>query len=497
MLLLLVYLTLVLRHTMHCLVFTFILQLKGPALLAVHGIRQCAACWSFLPHALFAELLDHGATGEGGGAAALAARGARRWLLRNAADATYVCADEDAPASACMSLISCLPALEHVELSLPGLPAGDTLNRLLEALALLPRLAVLRLRMMTEDDGDAFLPAVPAFAKLRSLRVLHLAMDAVEPCILEDVASALVSLTGLQDLRIEWFEPAIVPAALGQLEGLVYLDFTGLRACNLEAGCFDLPNLESLEFEHCEFEDADVLPSHTALQSLTRIEFSLGCEGHPFFAELLALPRLQHLGLATFEPCEGGARSPLARLPAGTGPLLHVDCSGHGLAHFPLILTQLVALECLEASRNEFPELPASITALSRLTRLSLGRLNSREDPLQLCEKRPLDVCALGDLSAFPALRSLLFNSCEVQMCESMLGAAQHPSITSLCFSCAHPAPESESVVLQLGQALRRLRPRSVLQVDPWQSSYSKELRDAQGQAPMQKFMAAMQAYGL
>ena len=351
--------------------------------------------------------------------------------------------------------------------------------------------------MNTARDGDASFPDAPAFAKLRSLRALHLAMAAVEPRVLAGVAGALAPLTGLVDLRIELYNYTVVPAALGQLKGLKHLDFTGLLACTLEAGCFDLPNLVSLRFEHCEFQDAEVLPSHTALQSLVRIDFSSECQGHPFFVELVALPRLEHMGLATSEPNEGPARSPLARLPVNTESLSHVNCSGHGLAHFSLVLTQLVALECLEASENEFAELPAGITALSRLTRLSLGRMSSWDDPLQLREKRPLDVRVLRDLSAFPALHTLLFSSCEVSMCESLLGAAQHPSIAALCFSCSHPTPECAPVVLQLGQALERLRRRSVLQVDAWQSSNWKELRDAQGQAPIQKFMAALEACGL
>ena len=55
--------------------------------------------------------------------------------------------------------------------------------------------------------------------------------------------------------------------------------------------------------------------------------------------------------------------------------LLHLDISGHMGTRFPLALTQLVALEHLSARGNEFAELPAGITALSRLTELMLGRV--------------------------------------------------------------------------------------------------------------------------
>ena len=82
--------------------------------------------------------------------------------------------------------------------------------------------------------------------------------------------------------------------------------------------------------------------------------------------------------------------------------LRHLDCCGQGLTVFPPALMQLVALECLVAERNEFMELPAAITALSRLTELILGRIMAKEDPLQVHGKRPLDVRALGDLSGVP-----------------------------------------------------------------------------------------------
>ena len=429
----------------------------------------------------------------------LAAHTARRWLLRNAADVTSIRSEEDAPALACMSLVSCLPALEQVDLSLPGFPAGDNMNCLLEALAWCPRLRFLSMWMMTEGFGDASFPAAPAFAKLRSLRVLHLYLTGADHHVLADLADALASLTGLEDLRIEMSNSAALHEELGQLKGLKHLEFWNLSSCTLEAGCFDLPNLVSLIFEQCTFEDADALPSHTALQSLTHIDFSTTCQGHPFFSELLELPRLRYMGLATCEPYKGAARLEVARLSANTETLLHVDCSGHGFSRFPLALTQLVALECLQASGNEFVELPAGITALSRLTRLSLGRNISWRDPLQLCRKLPLDVRALGDLSGFPVLRELLFDSCEVLMCGAMLGAARHPSLARLYFSRSHPAPECTPVVLHLGQALKRLRRRSVLELKIWESCNitEKALRNALGRAPVQKFMAAMEACGL
>lgn len=79
---------------------------------------------------------------------------------------------------------------------------------------------------------------------------------------------------------------------------------------------------------------------------------------------------------------------------ARRAPLLHLHFSMLGLARFPLALTQLVALQSLHATENHCAELPAGITALSRLTELRLGRFMDHDDPLQLQRKRPLWTCA-------------------------------------------------------------------------------------------------------
>ena len=256
-----------------------------------------------------------------------------------------------------------------------------------------------------------------------------------------------------------------------------------------------------------EDTENEVLLSLNALHSLTHIEFSV-CQGPPFVAGLVQLPRLKRMVFQTRQPCDSDTKygdcSELSRLPADMDPLdsalLHLEYSGHRLAEFPLGLTQLVALECLRASENGFEELPAAITALSRLTELSLGRITAWKDPLQLHEKRPLDVRALGDLSGFPALCELSFDTCEVRFCESVLGAVRHASLASLCFSVAHPAPECVPVVLQLSQALRRLRLRSVLRFENkegWSAFDGALRRDVQGHAPFQKFKAAYEACAL
>ena len=339
---------------------------------------------------------------------------------------------------------------------------------------------------------------------------------------LADVVYALVPLTGLAELKVylpdtvshraiiedleELEERAVVPAALGRLKALRSLQLHGSEECVLKPGCLNLPNLLSLELLGWDFKNAEVLRGASALQSLTRIEFS-GGDGPRFFdRQLVALPRLQHVIYQTLAPCHGGACSWLSELPADMGALRstlqHIDCRGHALTHFPLALTQLAALECLRATDNDFAELPAAVTALSRLTELRLGRRMTSMDPFQLHERRRLDVRALGDLSGFPALCTLSFDSCEVVLCKSMQGASRHARLTSLSFRLAHPAPECGPAVLQLSQALRQLGRGSVLKLasdayglpNYWLQS---GLESAQGRAPFQAFRAALEASGL
>ena len=338
---------------------------------------------------------------------------------------------------------------------------ADDLGSLLEALAWCPRLQNLDLSMSDEthwEDEDLYLPfPAPALANLSSLTSLAWHFHEQDPYTLADVVGALVSMTGLAALRFSCTKPAVVPAALGHLKGLQVLSLWSMPRCVLEAGCLDLPNLQSLDFFLSTFWDAEVFPSVSALQRLSCVKFTHG-KGlvtiDPHFVQLSGLQCLV-LSHSSYTSPPG----PL-RLPADMGALrlglLHLDLQGRKLTRFPRALTQLVALEHLNVRENEFVELPAGITALSRLTELMLGRHIDFEDPLQLLEKRPLDVRALGDLSGFPALCKLTFDLCEVMLCRSVLGAARHVSLASLCFRAAHPAPECAPAVLQLSHELWR-----------------------------------------
>ena len=323
---------------------------------------------------------------DGQSAPTVKARAARRWLARNAAGIKRIRCRTYYAASSCASLVFCLPALEDANLLFCQALRPNELSCLLEALAWSPRLRALDLRMMWHEEWMLDEPAAApfaasgcasAFAQLRSLTKLALSFDIPELYTLADVVGALVPLTGLAELTLGFLTDVVVPATLGQLRGLRTLELHGLRSCAVEAGCFDLPNLACLVFRSCGLEGMELLPGVTALQSLTRIEF-VGTGARFFDAQLAQLPRLQRMVYSESEPCPHGACGWLSGLrpPMGSlsSTLLHLDLSGHALAHFPLALTQLVALENLVADRNRFAKLPAGITALSRLTWLTLGR---------------------------------------------------------------------------------------------------------------------------
>ena len=359
---------------------------------------------------------------------------------------------------------------------------------------------------MTDEATWAFAD-MPALANMRSLTKLDLRFGIGDPVPynLAGVVSNLVHLTGLAELTLHLpakvpRQAVTVPAAIGRLKALRLIELSRIACCILEAGCLDLPNLLSIKFVHCDFPPAAVLPGATALQRLTRLEFLCCSQTPPFFDPQCVQLLLQHLIYAPGMWARDCARVRLAMLPADLGrlssTLVLLDCNGCGFTQFPLALTQLVALESLCATRNEFAQLPTAITALSRLTELTLGRMMNDADPLQLNVQQPLDARALGDLSGFPALCELEFESCEVAVCTSVRGAVQHAGLTSLTFCLAQPAPECTLAVLQLSQALKRAGRGDVLRLEIGELHDIVEWHNehfAHVPAPFHKFQGALE----
>ena len=157
-----------------------------------------------------------------------------------------------------------------------------------------------------------------------------------------------------------------------------------------------------------------------------------------------------------------------------------------------------MTLSHLNTKDTDFAELPAGFTALSRLTVLVLGRAERSDDPLQLHEKRPLSVVALGDLSGFPSLCKLAFSYCEVELCMSLLdGAVRHRSLVSIFFDCAHPAPKCTPMVMQLSQVLRRSSVLKLASLGGKGSYIDRIAKSAPALPPFYKFKAALELCAL
>ena len=127
--------------------------------------------------------------GRAGGLRSRLAQSGAGWA-RNAEGIKLVCSYSSMEVQGCISLVSCLPALENVRLRLVGPLIRDDLGCLLDALAWCPRLGTLNLATLHEHQQGGHVgpedlywpfPGAPAFAKLRSLTKLVLSFDGRDP----------------------------------------------------------------------------------------------------------------------------------------------------------------------------------------------------------------------------------------------------------------------------------------------------------------------------
>ena len=438
-----------------------------------------------------------------GGADSWFSKGARRWLTRHAAAAKVLTAKVNGLSQTTLDcfdfLLLLLPGLEAVIVTFYDGALADesdddntvgvwseSLDHTLYALAQCIRLQALQLHYPVHDEG--ILPSFPiaslacAFAKLTTLVRLDVSLSEYEDptSVGPGMLGVVASLTGLTELRLHVYhepgtpqERSFVPASLSALRQLRRLELGHLHGLRLEAGCLDLPDLASLTFDHCRFADTPVqLPGMYILSRLTSLAF-LSCDGLRSLCDygLKWLPRLQSLvcvsGKWDRHGVAGGVGS---NLPAGMGTLrptlLRLDLSGVNLRSFPLAVTQLTALQCLQASENSFAVVPDEITALGRLETLELGRRGKPVDNLlRGAPVNDIDASALGDLSPFPLLCTLSFARCKVMLSGTFVAAAGHGRLANLLFGNAHPAPECMPEVLQLWRDLQRQGRGGVLQL--------------------------------
>ncbi len=109
---------------------------------------------------------------------------------------------------------------------------------------------------------------------------------------------------------------------------------------------------------------------------------------------------------------------------------LHFECWVHS---FPLEFVELKSLTVLSMPFLCFTDLPRTLTQLSNLQELKLGRAELSDGSVG-----DLDASALGDLSAFPCLQALEFTLCYVALAPRM-GTHLHATLQQLVFFNALP----------------------------------------------------------
>ena len=152
--------------------------------------------------------------------------------------------------------------------------------------------------------------------------------------------------------------------------------------------------------------------------------------------------------------------------------LTHLQATG-GLQAFPEQALTLQQLAYLHLDENCFTALPAGMTALSKLKYMALG-FPEDSHPIAPDSLRVLDAVALGDLSAFPRMKTLKFSNCRVELSHDF-GVRRHARLKKVLFDCARPCRGSSAAALLalhhqlLGSGhsgVKHIRPRSG--VDKW-----------------------------
>ncbi len=269
---------------------------------------------------------------------------------------------------------------------------------------------------------------------------------------LAHLVTGLVGLPRLCKLRLvvrrvcmEATLPACV-SRLAQLTSLKLDDFDGLRC---EPGWARLPALARLKFEDCVFagDGEDALPGMDTLVSLTSLKV-WGCPSLRVLpAPLWQLPQLRfvsHHGRWPRWKVAGVPRGalrgalPAAGMPPGGAPccasLTHLTLAWRSLRAFPPCILTATRLKHLDLSRCCFGQLPESVSVLTGLEELCLGRHSTGAMALGR-----LDAQALGSLACFPHLRSLSFLKCGVLFSSDFQAAAAHPRLEELELRMAYP----------------------------------------------------------
>ncbi len=215
-----------------------------------------------------------------------------------------------------------------------------------------------------------------------------------------------------------------VPAGLSRL---TELEINSWRGLGFEVG-LGMPGLQRLRLVSHSLQNHVQLPALQGLLGLTEL-----CVN-----DRVLVPRdLTPLRfLSKFCHFAWGEQA-LTWTPVLPQSLTVLQATGR-LQAFPEQALALQQLAYLHLSDNCFTALPAGITALSKLQYLTLGFPEDSHPDNGDPRMRILDAVALGDLSAFPCMTTLIFFNCQVALPHNF-GVRRHARLEKVLFDCAQP----------------------------------------------------------
>jgi len=409
----------------------------------------------------------------------------------------------DADAERLLALLTGLPSLRSIRgLTLrppPGAAVAAAQDFLALAALAIGRCSCLHDLRLIINLADKPADQVPVMfwqylAKARALEHLTLTVRSRAADVHGGVATANVSnlitgLAGLSRLRALTLsldiacEGATLPACVSRLIQLTSLSLKRLRGLRCAPGWARLSALKCLIFEKCGFarDGEEALPGMDALASLTTLAVA-ECSGlHVLPTSLWRLPQLRRLVHWTRR------LAPVASLPASAPcfPSLESLTLSSNLPNWPACVFAMTRLADLDLTGSCFERMPESVSALTALTYLCLGRHYA---PGEIGGS--LDARALGNLACFPNLRGLGFYHCSVLFDSSFPAAAAHPRLEDLMLIKSYPAcgPSCQAFLVYVIALLQQERADMLHGLG--------SIVQGAGQQDSQSFRGALQAVG-
>ncbi|MFN6502109.1 MAG: COR domain-containing protein [Nostoc sp. DedQUE01] len=260
------------------------------------------------------------------------------------------------------------------------------------------------------DLSNKSLTTVPAeIGWLTNLQFLNLSFNQ-----LSSLPAEIGKLTNLKSLDFSSNQLSSLPAEIGQLTNLQSLNLSFNQLSSLPAEIGQLTNLKSL---HLSFNQLSSLPAEfgqlTNLQSL----FLYNNQLSSLPVEIGQLTNLQSLDFSSNQ---------LSSLPAKIGQLTNLqslDLYNNQLSSLPAEIGQLTNLQTLHLSRNQLSSLPAEFGQLTNLQTLHLSRNQLKSLPAEIGQLTNLQILHLSrnQMSSLPVKIRQLTNLRQLELSNNLL----------------------------------------------------------------------------